>query len=398
MGQQHKHMKQRGAVSIFVVVFSALFVTIITVSFIGLMMRGQQQASNADLSNSAYDAALAGVEDGKRMLLKYRQCLRTNSNSAECTTLRNLFASPTCNMVKRSATNFTNNTDDEMPIQSSDGSDTNSTALDQAYTCVTVAYTADKKELQLNDGESVLVPVDSGGASYNRINVSWFMNDQSRAPGLNLPSGATTSLPTKQEWMNVPAGTTRPPVLRTQWIQHSGSFNAADFDADKFENFKTVSNTKTLFLYPNSQVTGTNTFATDDRNAATPGIKAPVQVYCSSSFYVDGQYACSVDLDLPDPIGNTGVRTGYLQLGALYNSTKVKITLKNTNDPVQIVAPSIDSTGRANDLFRRVKVGISFTGLYPRAGFDITGNLCKDFAVSDTPDGYSPGGCDPNNP
>jgi hypothetical protein len=198
--------------------------------------------------------------------------------------------------------------------------------------------------------------------------------------------------------MNVPAGTTRPPILRAQWIQHSGSFNVADFDSDKVENFKTVANTKSLFLYPNSQVYSTNTFATDDRSPTAPAVKAPAQVYCSASFYVDGQYACSVTLDLPDPIGNSGVRTGYLQVGALYNSTKVKVKLFNTNDPVPIVAPSIDSTGRANDLFRRVKVGISFTGQYPRSGFDVTGNLCKDFAVSDTPGGYSPGSCDPNNP
>jgi hypothetical protein len=119
-------------------------------------------------------------------------------------------------------------------------------------------------------------------------------------------------------------------------------------------------------------------------------------VYCNSSVYIAGQYACSIDLDLPDPIGNTGIRTGYLQLGALYNSTKVKISLKNTNDPVKIVAPTIDSTGRANDLFRRVKVGVSFSGQYPRANFDISGNLCKDFAVSDTE--FFPGSCDVNNP
>lgn len=165
--------KQKGAVSIFVVVFSALFVTIITVSFVGLMIRGQQQAINADLSNSAYDAALAGVEDAKRVLLKYRQCLKTNSNSAECTALRNMFASPTCNMVKRAVTGFTDTSETEMLIESSNASDDTSEALDQAYTCATIDYTADNKELQVRDGESVLVPIESGGASYNKIRISW---------------------------------------------------------------------------------------------------------------------------------------------------------------------------------------------------------------------------------
>lgn len=383
----HDGRAQKGAVSIFIVVFSALFVTIITVSFVGLMIRGQQQALNADLSNSAYDAALAGVEDAKRMLLKYRQCLATNSTSAECNSLRNMFANPACNMVKRSATNFTDNSETEMLIESSDSTDTSSGSLDQAYTCVTVAYTADSKEMLVRDGESILVPIDSSGESYNRISISWFTKDPAAGLNINLPNGTTTELPTKAQWMNVGAGNTRPPILRAQWIQHSATFNAADFDSDKTENFASVANTKSLFLYPNYQVTSTNTFATDNRSDVVQATKAPAQAYCSSSFYNDGQYACTIDLDLPDPIGNTGVRTGYLNIGAIYNSTKVKVALKSNNDPVPIVAPTVDSTGRANDLFRRVKVGISFTGEYPRANFDISGNLCKDFSVSNTPDG-----------
>lgn len=396
--KQFKIDKQSGAVSIFVVVFSALFVTIITVSFVGLMIRGQQQAANADLSNSAYDSALAGVEDAKRMLLKYRQCLSSNSNSGECTTLRAMFANPTCNMVKRSATNFSDNSESEMLIKTSDIVDSTSGSLDQAYTCVTVSYTAEDKELLIRDGESALIPIDSSGASYNKIKISWFTKDPAGGLNLNLPTGANTDLPTKSQWMNVGAGNTRPPILRAQWIQHSSSFNAADFDSDKTENFATVANTKTLFLYPNSQVTSTNEFAADNRSATVASTKAPAQVYCSTTFYNNGQYACSAEYTLPDPIGNTGSRTGYLQLGAIYNSTKVKISLLNNNDAVTIVAPIVDSTGRANDLFRRVKVGISFTGEYPRANFDITGNLCKDFSVSTTSDGYDPGSCDPNNP
>ena len=393
--QQHR---QSGAVSIFVVVFSSLFVTIITVSFVGLMIRGQQQAANADLSNSAYDAAQAGVEDAKRLLLKYRQCLRDSGAHSDCTTIFNLFDNPDCNMVKQGLTGDTS--DDEMPIQSSSGADVTSGQLDQAYTCVTVNYTSEYKELELSDGESKLIPIESGGDSYNRVSISWFVRDQVNFQNLNLPSGASTELPTKAQWMNVGAGNTRPPILRAQWIQHSATFNSTDFDSDKTENFKSVANTKTLFLYPNSQVTSTNTFASDDRGATSPSVKGPTQVYCNASGYAAGLYACSVDLDLPDPINNTGVRTGYLQLSPYYNDTRVRISLKSTNDPVSIVAPTIDSTGRANDLFRRVKVGVSFNGAYPAAAFDITGNLCKDFSVTNTasPGSYNQGGCDPNNP
>ena len=60
-----KKDQQTGVVSIFAVIFSALIMSILTVSFIRLMVVDQKQASDNDLSQSAYDAALAGVEDAK---------------------------------------------------------------------------------------------------------------------------------------------------------------------------------------------------------------------------------------------------------------------------------------------------------------------------------------------
>lgn len=59
------------------------------------------------------------------------------------------------------------------------------------------------------------------------------------------------------------------------------------------------------------------------------------------------------------------------------------------------VQPSVDSTGRASNLYRRVEVrlrlGDDFP--YPNYAADIENNLCKDFTV--TVESASGGTCNP---
>jgi hypothetical protein len=60
------------------------------------------------------------------------------------------------------------------------------------------------------------------------------------------------------------------------------------------------------------------------------------------------------------------------------------------------VQPSVDSTGRANDVFRRVQSRIRFdeaTGGYPENALDTTNDIRKDFAVSSEP--LTLGSCQP---
>ena len=75
------HSKQSGLVSIIVVMFTAILLMVVSTGFIRIMVQEESRASNNNLSRTAYESAVAGVEDGKRAIMA---CQRSGSVSAAC--------------------------------------------------------------------------------------------------------------------------------------------------------------------------------------------------------------------------------------------------------------------------------------------------------------------------
>ncbi len=364
--------RQNGAVSIFSVIFAALLLTVLTVGFIGLMISGQQRAINNDLSQSAYDSALAGVEDAKRVV---RACLGGNAQACEA-----LETSENCSVISQSEI-VGSATDEETVIRSS--SSNSGEQFDQAYTCVNIDMNTPDYRDEVREGSSRIVPLRATG-DFNQVVIEWYTQDDAGEAVLAAKEpipGDIEGLPQRDAW-----DAAAPPLVRAQMITPGEDYNLASLDSSDAS--------RTVFLRPSTVSGGPGGLAvlisnlpraTNENEVTNKTTPVP----CSSNFANNG-HSCRVILELApgDIVSQSDSNNALLRLNTIYKTANVRVSLMLDGNPVMFygVQPLVDSTGRANDLFRRVEarlmVGDDFP--YPSYGVDVTNALCKNFAVSDS--------------
>lgn len=375
-------LQQRGGVSLFIVIFTMLIITIVTVSFTQIMTRNQKQATANDLSQRAYDSALAGVEDAKRTLVALQQACTSGSNE-ECNNLKNAVNSDDCDTLDQAGISGTSKNGVYQETRVGALSD------NQAYTCVKIDTKTANYEGFLGADESTVVPL-VGDENFNRVKITWFTHEDSgQSDGdqtVKLYSGMP-DLPPQSVW-----GSETPSLMRAQYIPGSVSTSSLDGNGGA----------KTAFLYPSSVGVDVSLNAFTRRNNNI-GTLSPSPISCTDYNLTVAAGSCSATLILP---GNT--QRAYLQLTALYNATHFTVELYRGATHVDFdgVQPKVDSTGRAAELFRRVIARVKVSGVslpYPNASVTTKGNFCKDFSLRDS-DGneYQPSTtagetCDPSS-
>ena len=372
MGKQHIQPQhtQSGAVSIFAVIFAALLLTILTVGFIRLMISEQQRATNSDLSQSAYDAALAGIEDAKRVV---RACA-TGSDMQACNAL---VAPSDCKVVARAGIAGSEDSEETVIQTSTSG---NGSDFNQAYTCVNIDMDTPDFLFAASEGASQLIPLKAGG-DFNQITIEWFtQQDVGDGNTPERPEGGMLELPTKDIW-----GVNAPPVMRAQVITPGASFTLKSLNESNAS--------QTVFLRPFQMADGSQSTnisldgisrATDD-GEHTNGLKP---VTCSKELEENNGYSCKAVLTLPASVTGSASQNAFLRLTTIYRNANVRVQLAYEGTAVKFIGiqPSVDSTGRASNLFRRVEarlqIGNDFP--YPSYALDIANSLCKDFSVDST--------------
>jgi len=410
---------KKGAASFYIVAFSTLILVVIAASFATLVINEITRTSNDDLSQSAYDSALAGVEDAKVAFMNYQRCIEsgvttgtkpTGTGTPTCAEIVYWVQHPDCYMVGHILGRIGKTENKEVAIGeviSSDGRATNN--LNQAYTCAIID--ADLSDYRANITTSnsdkvVKVELQDGihAKDIEAVKFSWYSNRDGVDYSYSHFDYGSNGGKVVFRPINM-SGISTPPAMAIQLIQTGQSFTLEQFEASAGN----TTNRGTLYLIPfgdtaakpnarslvskNEDANTTYVYAQDNKIDAKWFALAndknsdnrPFLVYCNGNSSTE--YACTVTINLPQPVGGTArnddtfmftVSLPYGQpdtdfsmefickngVSACGNSTSIgepgsSETKKSAS--LSNVQVRVDSTGRANDLFRRVETRLETT-------------------------------------
>ena len=390
MKEVKKNFK-KGAASFYVVAFSTLILAIIATSFATAIIAEITRTSNDDLSQSAYDAALAGVEDAKLALLNYDECLAngrtyadnlTGGENVECQDIVYWVNHPEeagCDMVARILGRIGKGDEGEVLVEETvEGN----SSMDEAYTCTTINTKVNDYRASLSSSNSFrVINVHLEGVDnkdIKKVRINWYSNQDEAINLVNTEKifdGVEVMLAFKPLSVE---DTVTPPMISVQMVQTAENFKLGDLNSSVSGN---NTDRATLYLVPDidndfDDINNVNKITADkvaDTNN-TAKKNDPFSIKCNPNS--GREFMCSADIELPSPIG--GVRSnetftfvvsipygqpdtdfameffcgegdacGNTIEGGASETTEVAAQLKN----MQV---EIDSTGRANDLFRRV--------------------------------------------
>lgn len=368
-----KTKTRKGATSMIVTVFTIILFSVITLGFTRLILSEVNQTTNSNLSKSAYDSALAGVEDAKVALLQYHDCLNKGQTIGSGTRCSKIIAAMQDGVRKQDCSTVSNvlsrTTDDqhgvtiqEVKDSSQDGGSAASKL--QAYTCVTIQEDlADYRSTLSSDTRTRIVPLRSDQIQdLKYINIKWYSDANytaQRRSGSNLAWDIDDyNLPSGQHSMT-------PPLVTAAFFQSDRDFNLGEFNIASSEN---STNRAMMFFKPTYSDKWKTEFAANEvSDTFDKNSNHLFPVYCH-----EGSFFCSVTFEVPNTYRNTANRnpaTTFLLLSLPYGApeTDFSISLYNSRrESINFtgVQARVDSTGRANDLYRRVESRVELVDTY----------------------------------
>lgn len=380
---------KKGAVSIYAVIFLTLMFGIITMSFVRIVINESISTVNADLYKSAYDSAMAGIEDAKIAVLKYHDCISqgytANANAGETSCPRIIYemeqgiATESCDVVARvlGRENGGEDTQYSTIIQEtqSTSDDGSSAYMEQAYTCVKITEETDDYLTTLTAADSTrIIPLHSADLTdINAIEFSWYSDINASNSSTNYMIGSDA---TRTE-LKDNSQTYTPPVVTFEIFQTDSSSGAPYFNVGELSvnNSKSTGTDHAMLVFESKSGT--------DKNVVSAATVLDHSDKYNNDLIITNckpgeRYACTTTIMLPPTYRGTprAAATTFLKVSLPYNrpSTDISVSLckswsssdNKCSEYTKLtgVQAAIDSTGRANDLYRRVEARVELVDLY----------------------------------
>ena len=361
MSRINHQSTKKGVASFYVVIFATILFGVITLSFIRIILSESGQSSNDDLSQSAYDSALVGVEDAKRAVDQYYECLDSGGDDNSCGPL---FGGNCDDFYLRDYLGYEG--EGEVLVQESTSNNS-----DQAYTCVILSnVVSDYRSTLTSDTPSRVVPLGIGSTELTEIKnikFQWY-SEINGTEFKNLDHDGRFA---------DKANATTPPTISLTLIR-----TAKDIDLNSYNNSTSGSYSTMVFLpVDNASGPAETTIGADTIAAAGNSDKAaqnePFEVECEP-----GEFACTVNLNTSSPGFFTAEGNAILVISMPYGDlvTDFAVTLEDGDGNAinfENVQVSVDSTGRANQLLRRVETRLDPADIffpYPQYAVELSGD------------------------
>lgn len=344
---------QQGMVSIIITMIIMIVISLIVIGFAQVTRREQRQALDRQLSTQAFYAAETGINAAVNAIQKQGY----SSEKTACAP------------------------DASGPLS---GSNVLDAANGIEYSCLLIDPSPSTLEYtSVDTDQSTIIPLTPAAGTLNRIAFSW--QDKTGNTGFTGcpgPSGGQYTLPAVSAWPS----TCNAGILRVDIVPQDVSVTRAGL----------MSRTLTAFLYPQNGGTGASVFP---YNLNNPDQGAIVPVNCNSA---SSPRKCNVTIQLG---AASGTGTFYVRVRSIYKSSALTITGYDTgNQQVDLINAQavVDSTGKANDVLRRIAVRVPLSNIgngVPNFAVQTGDSMCKRFSiapnVSPTPGSGDPA-CDFN--
>lgn len=335
---------EEGLVAIVVATIIMIILSLITMGFARLMQGEQKQALDRSLSTQAFYAAESAVNDVVRRIQDENPVTRYTSDKTDC-----------------------------RPDATFNGSVNSANAA--SYSCLLIDQAPDTLEYtqgSIGITTSKVIPLHADtNVQIGSIKVAW---EQSAGVTPTFSNSCPTTEP-----VAFPAF--------GSWAWTTGMMRLDLIPADTLDRDSLINNTLSLFLYPCTGA-GSVTSILYSAHSPTNAKGRVVPVRCASGA-VPRDCELTIELDAGAGAKN---RLYYLRAKSIYRASDMTIRIYDTASPPNQLAirgaqVQIDSTGKVNDVVRRVQVRVPVNKAYavPEFVIETTDSICKQIQVAPAP-------------